>query len=255
MSDGIKKCKHCGVDKATSDFNTAGKGRWLQPYCKPCDKIRKDKHRADNFAHYKEKGRVQYLKTRVLVSSEQKQKSRESSNDKLVQAARRYAEENRLTPEEKKRRKSECDRRYRDNNKLRIIANKRTYKESGRATETAKAWQARMMSDVGFRLKKNLRGRIYVALKRGVKSAHTMDLLGCTITEFKMYFESLFTEGMNWDTYMNGGIHIDHIIPCVNFSLTDPEEQKKCFHYKNLQPLWAIDNLRKGITYNEQKAA
>jgi hypothetical protein len=48
-------------------------------------------------------------------------------------------------------------------------------------------------------------------------------------------------------TRENHGIwHIDHITPCTAFDLTDPEQQKKCFHYTNLQPLWASDNIRKG---------
>jgi len=57
---------------------------------------------------------------------------------------------------------------------------------------------------------------------------------------------------MSWDNYGTGyngkGMeqwHIDHIIPCASFDLSKPSEQKKCFHYTNLQPLWAKDNLRK----------
>ena len=48
------------------------------------------------------------------------------------------------------------------------------------------------------------------------------------------------TSGMTWDN-----IHIDHIQPCASFDLEDPNEQRKCFHYTNLQPLLAEDNLRK----------
>ena len=47
---------------------------------------------------------------------------------------------------------------------------------------------------------------------------------------------------------VNDDFHVDHIKPCSSFNLEDPEEQKKCFHYKNLQPLWAKDNLAKGAS-------
>jgi hypothetical protein len=40
--------------------------------------------------------------------------------------------------------------------------------------------------------------------------------------------------------------HIDHIVPCESFDLTDPAQQGQCFHFSNLQPLWARENLRKG---------
>jgi len=69
-------------------------------------------------------------------------------------------------------------------------------------------------------------------------------LLGCTIKEFKQHIESQFSEGMSWDNH--GEWHIDHIKPISSFDLTQEAEQKKAFHYLNVQPLWAIDNMRKG---------
>lgn len=88
------------------------------------------------------------------------------------------------------------------------------------------------------------RGRTKIAVKREYRSGSCLQLLGCDITFLKKYIESKFTEGMSWDNY--GEWHIDHIIPCYKFDLSDPEQQKICFNYKNLQPLWAKDNLRKG---------
>lgn len=71
-------------------------------------------------------------------------------------------------------------------------------------------------------------------------------MLGCDFEFFINYIESKFLSGMTWQNHTRTGWHIDHIMPCASFDLTDPEQQKKCFHYSNLQPLWAEDNLRKG---------
>jgi len=55
---------------------------------------------------------------------------------------------------------------------------------------------------------------------------------------------------MTWSNYGKGW-HIDHIKPCASFDLSNPEQQKICFHYTNLQPLWAIDNIKKGAKFTE----
>jgi len=49
---------------------------------------------------------------------------------------------------------------------------------------------------------------------------------------------------MNWKNHGKFGWHIDHIIP-LSSAKTDEEVFKLC-HYKNLQPLWAFENLSKG---------
>jgi hypothetical protein len=91
-----------------------------------------------------------------------------------------------------------------------------------------------------------LRDRIRHAMKRSSskKSEKTLDLIGCSVPFLMDWLEDRFQDGMNWDN--QGKWHMDHIIPCASFDLSNPEEQRKCFHYTNLQPLWALDNMKKG---------
>jgi hypothetical protein len=101
----------------------------------------------------------------------------------------------------------------------------------------------RRKSDINYRLKRTLRTRIWHALKGLSKTKHTRELIGCSIEEFRDHIQSKWVMGMTWDNY--GQWHIDHVTPCSAFDLSLAENQLKCFHYTNLQPLWAGDNLRK----------
>jgi hypothetical protein len=102
-------------------------------------------------------------------------------------------------------------------------------------------------TDIDFRIKECLSSRLRHAVRGHSKSASTMKLLGCSINELKQHLESQFIIDMNWDNY--GEWHVDHIKPCKLFDLTKEAEQRKCFHYSNLQPLWAEDNIKKGCSY------
>jgi len=95
------------------------------------------------------------------------------------------------------------------------------------------------------KLAATIRSRIKDVLKNGYYTPRTEKLLGCSYKELKDYLESQFKEGMTWDNYGFYGWHVDHIKPLSSFDLTKPEEQNKAFHYTNLQPLWAKENLEK----------
>jgi hypothetical protein len=98
-----------------------------------------------------------------------------------------------------------------------------------------------------FVLIRRERCRVYEVLKGKRKSAKTENLIGCSYQEFKDYIESLFIDGMGWH---NMGLwHIDHIQPLSSFDLSDSEQQKIAFNYKNQQPLWAEENMKKGAKY------
>jgi len=109
----------------------------------------------------------------------------------------------------------------------------------------------RIKIDKEFKILKNLRNRIQMAIlsQSSIKAYKSIELLGCTGKEAAEHLESLFQEGMTWNNYGKFGWHIDHIKPCTSFDLTNPEEQKECFHYTNLQPLWAEENFKKGSKY------
>lgn len=79
-------------------------------------------------------------------------------------------------------------------------------------------------------------------------------VLGCSISQFKEYFESLFIGEMTWEKFFQGKIHIDHIRPCKYFDLSKNRELLECFNYKNLQPLWDWENLQKGAKLNWKRA-
>ena len=99
----------------------------------------------------------------------------------------------------------------------------------------------------------NLRSAFYRSIKSQFTSKldKTLNLLGCSIEQLKQHLESKFYlnketgEMMTWDNYGFYGWHIDHIIPVSKFDLKELEQQKQCFHWSNLQPLWCMDNWHK----------
>lgn len=90
-----------------------------------------------------------------------------------------------------------------------------------------------------------LRGRINKLLNLNSikKSIKTTELIGCSYEFFNNYIESKFTKGMTWENRGKNGWHLDHIKPCCSFDLLDLEQQKICFHYTNIQPLWATKEI------------
>jgi hypothetical protein len=108
-------------------------------------------------------------------------------------------------------------------------------------------WHREMChTNINYHILQNLRRRLNHALHGALKATNTVSLLGCSIEQLKQHLEKQFKPGMTWNNYGRVGWVIDHIKPCVSFNFINPEEQKKCFHYTNLQPLWYVDNLRKG---------
>jgi predicted DNA-binding transcriptional regulator AlpA len=112
-----------------------------------------------------------------------------------------------------------------------------------------------MKENPNFKIRTYLGHRLYAVLdrKNNVKKSSIMKYLGCSIEELKKYLENKFRDGMSWGNYSKTGWHVDHIRPCASFDLTKEEEIYKCFHYTNLQPLWAKENMIKSDNYDINK--
>ena len=106
----------------------------------------------------------------------------------------------------------------------------------------------RMAATTQGKLKNRLRARFHSILRGKCKPGHCLDMVGCSLGELVKHLEKQFLTGMSWENF--GMWHIDHIRPCASFDLENLSQAKLCFHYSNLQPLWALDNLRKSSTFH-----
>jgi len=213
-----KQCTKCNTIKDDNDFyKTKHNKDGLMSQCKTCFKITQH----DIYDKNKEKIR---LRQKIY---------REKNKDIIKTYKQEYYQNN-------KEYKKELNKKYYHTIK------KYDLKQKEKAKKYNKEYQRKHQyrDDPIHRLISNQRSRINKILKHYKNEHHMLDRIGCTPAELKIHLESQFTEGMTWDNY--GKWHVDHIIPCASFDLTDLEQQKKCFHYTNLQPLWAKDNLAKG---------
>ena len=125
-----------------------------------------------------------------------------------------------------------------------------------RKTDKHKAYKANYRKE--HRVEENMRSALCNCVAGRQKNSKTFEYIGMTVEEFRTYLSSLWTEGMNWDNYGNPYgdhtycWHIDHITPLTHFSFSSLTGHKleqalhKAWHYSNLQPLWAKENISKG---------
>lgn len=139
------------------------------------------------------------------------------------------------------RNRAEYRKNYYDSNKIKFSEWNKNWRNKNNRSDYYREYRSKNLS---AKIACNCRNRIRNALKNNYKSTKSLILVGCNSwDELKNYLEIQFTDGMTWDNM--GEWHIDHIIPCSSFDLTDIQQQMRCFHYSNLQPLWAKDNLSK----------
>jgi hypothetical protein len=214
----MRRCSVCNQEKSNEDYYKR------QSACKACVIKRSKQNKENNRERYKAIEAARYQKHRDEILKQAKV-YRETHKREIAEKDRRYREKNKEVI-------AQAQRDYRKTNKDRLRKNKREY------------MRFRLKRDIGFKLQQRLRCRIHHAVSGYTKkSRKTVELLGCSFEALKQWLSYQFEPGMTWDNY--GEWHIDHVRPCASFDLTDPEQQKQCFHWTNLQPLWAKDNLKK----------
>jgi hypothetical protein len=198
---------------------------------------------------------LQYTKDKGLLTlcneCRERYKAEQSENKKKYYKEVIIERRNKNRPPRKDRAKMKEEKRLRRNMKRQSnIEQVREYHRDWRKRNKEKSAEYQkkyIASKENIRFASRLRTLVYVALKAqwASKYSSTVNLIGCSIEQLQSHLASKFQPGMSWANHGHNGWHIDHIIPCSLFDLTDCEQQKKCFHYTNLQPLWAIDNLKK----------
>jgi hypothetical protein len=209
-------CNVCLVEKDINTFGTSvGKsGRYYRHTCKECCR-----ERNNEYSRQRNKRDVEKVNARAR---KWKLENPEQDLARRVRYSRGHKDEMRV-----------LQKKHYEANKDKILAYGKEHVRFRRKT------------DLKFKLTCILRTRVGHALKGNSKSARTMELLGCSADELKKHLEAKFQTGMTWGNYGRDGWHIDHIIPCASFDLSKSEEQKRCFDFMNLQPLWADENRKK----------
>ena len=230
-----KVCSKCKETKPVAEYYKRSASKdGLMYQCKTCKNKTISKYQqTDTYKQYK----AEYQKT----DEYRKRQAEYTRKPDVMARAKQWRQENKKQMAEKRKQWrqenkeiiAERNKKWVENNKEHVSQYGKRYKRTRRAVDPA------------FRIEHSLRSRMRAALNGRCKADTTKALLGCTYEEACAHIEAQFTEGMSWDKMGIHGIHIDHIRPCASFDLTDPEQQRECFHYTNLQPLWAKDNLRK----------
>ena len=210
-----KLCPNCKIKKLHSEFyKCLSRTDKLQAYCKLC----------------------------------KKEKFKESKKE----SDKKYNEKWYAVPENTEKKK-EYSKQYQLNNQDIQKEYSKKHRKSKKGINTRKQYRKEEYNrkygiDIGWTLKLTLRNRLKNAIKINFKEGKTIELLGCSIEEFKFHLENQFYPEMSWENHGEMW-EIDHIKPCASFDLTCENQQKECFHYNNMQPLFKTSDIAKSFGY------
>lgn len=221
-----KFCPKCERDIDTELFpKNKSKKDGLDYACKECMKKYRDEYRA---LHYEE----------------QLAKSRKWKRDHREECLAYNNLWNKANPERRK----ENDRRWAKENPEKVKeAQQKFYKNN---PDKIRAWTrktgAKLRSTPAGKLRRAMGSCICLCLQGQKAGKYWEPMVGYTIDDLRHHLESLFQPGMSWDNYGMGGWEMDHKTPVALFDFNNPEEIRKCWSLSNIQPLWGLENKKKG---------
>lgn len=243
----LKKCSKCGVEKRLDEFYLRKDSGKHRNECKECisRKVLTEDQRNRKREYHKKWGKTERaaeikeaIQKRYRLKIKNKQTRYhidEDYREKVLERARKYREENhdRLIEDWKKWKANNPDKVKKVSKNW--LAKNPDYHRKKRAESPVK----RVKDSLSARIRAVLKGKGYA------KNTKTAEVLGCDLETLKAHIESKFWPGMSWGNY--GEWQIDHIKPLA--SAETIEDVYRLNHYSNLQPLWMIDNIRKGAKH------
>jgi len=239
-------CKKCLEEKDESRFYFNKKrGRFQTSWCYDC----KNKNRNEKYISKKKescdficiKCNLQKDQSRFFYNKKTKHylkkcydcKNNERNERRRIDYEFRQKERDRYKQWVEDKDRSEYNKEWSRNNRTRINNNKKN----------------RQKNVIQCYLKESIRSRIADCLRNYIKGYYkktkaSLKYIGCDIETYIKWLEFNFVDDMSW---LNRGNlwHIDHIIPCASFNLSNEDEMLKCFHWSNTFPLLKEKNLKK----------
>jgi len=220
-----KKCSKCGEDKTLNNFYFVKRENRYELKCKEC--------RPTNYRK---------------LTKEEKEKKKLINKKSLIKHKEKYykkvKEYYNKTKHNKKDYYKEKHENYVKNNREKVREYNKSYLKK----------YFKNNNNIKYKIERRLRGRLLQEIKKGIqgkeinKFCSALILLNCKIEFFIKYIESQFEKEMTWENW--GKVwELDHIKGCCNFDLTKLEEQKKCFNYKNLRPLFKTSEIAESFGY------
>ena len=226
INQETKVCIGCKQSKSLDSFGKNKKqADGLHYYCKDCIKLKTDKRKDKNKEYHKKYYEENKDKVKVYMKEYRKanrEKINEYQRNLPIETKRKFNCSEKKKLREKERRQDEV------------------YKQ-----RRSEYFKEKYQKEIQFKLKKQFESKLNQLLHKNDISNESIELIGCTIPEYKAYLEAMFAPTMTWENY---GIEwqIDRITPFCEWNLGHPEEQKLCYHYTNSQPLFTTTRVIDG---------